>query len=48
MVVEPSAEMRKAATQTWQLFVAYMQAGFDEDQALVLVMQAIQVNAGRS
>lgn len=45
-MVEPTARMRVMATQCWQMFVAYMQAGFTEDQALVLVLQQIRVQTG--
>ncbi|MEC5149162.1 hypothetical protein [Cryobacterium sp. GrIS_2_6] len=42
-MVEPSAAMRSHAAETFRMFVAYMQAGFLEEQALALVMQHIKL-----
>lgn len=39
--VEPSADMRQAASQLRQLFVALVNQGFDDRQALALVGQAV-------
>jgi hypothetical protein len=42
-MVEPSAAMRLLAAETFRMFVAYLQAGFEEPQALALVMQHIKL-----
>lgn len=36
--IEPHADMREAATVIRQLFVAFIDAGFDEHQAMTLVL----------
>jgi glutathionylspermidine synthase len=43
---EPSAELRKAASQLHQMFIALLQEGFTEAQALQVVAAILQANGG--
>ena len=43
--VEPSADMRAAAHAVREIFVALMQEGFNENQALTIVGQILASNA---
>ena len=36
--IEPHADLRKAAVLTYEMYAAYVQAGFTEEQALRLIM----------
>ena len=44
--IEPSAGHREAAAATFGLFKAYVDAGFNDDQALTLLMTLL-ANASR-
>lgn len=46
--VEPHGDIREGAASTFQFYVAYRQAGFNEDQAMTLVaaMVAAMIHAG--
>lgn len=41
IVTEPSAELRVAAANLWQLYVALTNEGFSERQALVILGQVL-------
>jgi hypothetical protein len=42
MNIEPHGDIRQGAATFYQFFVAYVQAGFTEDQALELVKTILQ------
>lgn len=44
MKTEPDAAMRQFASTLWQMFVALVDAGFSENQALLVVGQVIISN----
>ena len=43
---EPSAELRAFASVMWQMFVALMNEGFEERQALRIIGQTIAAQLG--
>ena len=45
MIIEPSAEHREVATAQYQMYLAYIQAGFTEQQALRLMCAMIRRNS---
>lgn len=44
---EPSSDLRQAASQLFELFVALIDQGFTEQQALIVVGQVISANSGK-
>ena len=44
--IEPNAEMRVGAKTLRQMFLALIQEGFTEQQALVIIGQCIAANSG--
>lgn len=42
MNIEPHGDIRQGAATFYQFFVAYVQAGFTEDQAMELVKTILQ------
>lgn len=44
--VEPRADLRQAAKELRQMFIALTQEGFDERQALVIISQILAAQAG--
>lgn len=46
--VEPSADLRAAASQIRQLHIALVAEGFTDQQALVIVGQVIAANTGKA
>lgn len=45
---EPAADLRQAASALRQMFVALVQEGFTEKQALIIVGQTLQAGGGTS
>jgi len=45
-LVEPAAEWRNAAKQVYEMYVAFIQSGFTEQQALELVKQLVKNQPG--
>jgi hypothetical protein len=43
--IEPSADLRQAASALRQMFIALLAEGFDERQALVIVGQILAANS---
>lgn len=43
---EPSADLRQAASALWQMYVALIEEGFTDHQALVVIGQVLAANAG--
>lgn len=46
--IEPSAEVRQAASQLWQIFAGLKNEGFTEYQALVIIGQILAAQNGQS
>lgn len=46
MKIEPHADLRKGATMTREAFIAFVDAGFTEDQALELVKVMLSNSTG--
>lgn len=44
---EPTADAREFALATRQLFIAWMQQGFSEDQAMQMLCTCISANQGK-
>jgi hypothetical protein len=44
--IEPSADLRQAASALRQMFIALINEGFDERQALTIIGHAIAANGG--
>lgn len=45
--IEPRADLRHAAANLWQLYVALTNEGFDERQALVILGQVLASGSGK-
>lgn len=46
--IEPKADMRQAANDLRQMFIALTQEDFTEHQALVIIGQILAANGGQS